>query len=271
MFPLNVFNFFSNSIVKFISNLPYYALYFLIIFLPTLGYLDSIFRMYENKTYIYCNMYTSFILIISYFLKVVYWFHEHYEFYILLQTMVVFLVQIALLFYYFEYNEKCIPFRQYMRHFKNNSLYRYHNFLMIKNPLFAKSFLDFIISLTLLCVIILLCILTFSYIFGKKVIFSVTVYFSTIIETTVSLPVFITVCVNGDTNSVSKLLINQYIIGDIARIFMFMMVKTDRVFIFGSILQFSIDLINCVVYYMKNRAEKSSKRYKMYNDRENLL
>ena len=63
-----------------------------------------------------------------------------------------------------------------------------------------------------------------------------------LIESTVSIPIFIKLVFNKDITNISILLILQFVIGDFMKLALFILNKAPLSFIGGSLLQMSLDL-----------------------------
>jgi hypothetical protein len=62
--------------------------------------------------------------------------------------------------------------------------------------------------------------------------------------------------IRRDVNNISSVLVLQYIVGDIMKLFTFMFVATPWVFVFGAYCQCSIDgLTSLTFFYLQRRAK----------------
>ena len=222
-------NFLSVQIFSCFPNLPINIMILIVILMPTIGYIDQFFTILKSKRTDLFNKKTGYILLLSNYLWFIYWSYEPFQVYLLGQSISVFLIILLLSFSTFSkgfYPFKSINFKNFIKSFK------------ISN---SQNYFEFFISLVINSILILLIITILCIFFGRKFIFNIIIVLSNLIDTLVSFPQLIQVIKYKNFENCSMVLIYQYLIGDILKLFMFYYGKSGFAFIFGSIIQTLID------------------------------
>jgi len=241
-----IIDFFSVDIFRCYPSLARSILTGIIIIMPTIGYFDQLFKMIKTKNSRLFNRQTSYILLLSNYLRFIYWVFEPFEVYLLGQSIAVFIVMLLLSISSFYLEDNSHSFKTSMRMIakSNNIITR---LLHIQN---TRNQYEFVLSLVLYSLTIVIFISILSLVIGLGSALSMILILSNIVDTLVSVPQFIKVVIKKDKKGCSVVLMIQYLVGDILKLLMFVLGGSQLAFIFGAILQSSIDTTIYFFYYM---------------------
>lgn len=215
------------SILSFVVDL-------VIIIMPACGYLDTARIMIETQNPSACNFIQCLILISAQGLKIFYRIFRPYATRVFGQSLSQFSVAFLIVFLKYHYTKQQAQVQQE----KSNP--KVPNFFHITK---MRTFIEFMISFSIyLAILILIFSVGYNYIDKKSTIESVGVV-ANLIETTIVLPLFYKVVIQRDINSLSKILVIQFAVGDIMRLVLFILSKAPASFIAGVCLQITLDLI----------------------------
>lgn len=246
---LNSIHFLSLAVFSISPKCPYYIFLLIMIFSPTIGYLDQLKNIIECKSFAKFNIHTAIIQIFTNYLRFLYWKFKPYKVYLLGQSIAVFCIQIISSF---------IAFRYYNHHNKASSTLPHSKFISHQLPrqpfnhFFkisqAQSFLEFFFLLISWGAIIIFIYFIIGHFFGIEVSSTIDIVISNIIDTTTSWPLLIQIVWFKETNNVSNVLIAQFLTGDILKLILFIIGKAAWPFIFGASLQLALDFILTTSY-----------------------
>ncbi|KAK8845007.1 PQ-loop repeat-containing protein 1 [Tritrichomonas musculus] len=227
----------------------------IIIFFPTVGYLDTIRIMINTQSPAAFNYNTCFILISAHGLKILYRIYHPYATRVFGQSVTQFSVAFLMAFlryHYAENEEKPQHERlnalsssssnsslisENKREFPSRGIGYYFN--MAK----TKTFTEFMTSFFLYTSIILT-LFYFGYNFiDEKSAVDVVGIVANLIESTIVIPTFIKVVIHRDINNLSTVLILQFAFGDIMKLALFLISKAPGSFIAGACLQIALDVV----------------------------
>lgn len=248
-------DFLSVELFRLMPNLPWNILNVIISIMPTIGYLDQLKKMIETEDSSSFNMTTALILLFSNTLRFIYWTFEPFQAYLLGQSIAVFLVQLILSLKSFEYNEVPRSFTSSLKSMKLKipSLSDFQKWLKITK---AKTSLDFILSLITYAIIMIAAFAVMSMIIGLKASLQIIIFASNIIDTTVSFPMFKRIVIDHNVHNLSVVLIGQYLLGDLLKIIMFTVGGSGFAFMFGAILQTTIDGTDAIFFALLSKKNK---------------
>lgn len=231
-----------------------------IMFMPTIGYIDTVRIMITEQSANAFPYNTCIILLISHGLKVIYFIYHPYAIRLFGQSVTQIgaaLLMAYVKFYYSGQNYKARrkssanSLKEEIQMQKSNLLY----YLYIRN---TKNFFEFLISVVLY-IIFSLFIFFISYnILGEKLIIDVIGILANLIESTVSIPTFIKIVIKKDITNLSVLLIVQFVVGDIMKLVLFILNSAPLPFLAGSLLQISLDFTLFTFYIQLSFCRKTN-------------
>ena len=240
-------DFLSVEVFHYVPSLPDYMILFTLIFMPTLGYFDQLKKMILTKSSEFFDMDTALILLFTNFLRFIYWAFEPFEPYLLGQAVAVFGVQLwlSITFFYFEYSpHEKVGFGRNRHHMSIKYLLGARR---------ASNVYDFFLSLWFYAFSIVFTFLFCSLLFGRKYMCTVVILIANIVDTTVSIPQFVKIVIEGNIESASTVLVGQYLIGDVMKLLLFLATGSEWPFVFGAVLQTCVDTIVAVSYLIQSR------------------
>lgn len=227
-----------------------------VMFMPTIGYLDTVRLMVVNKSPAAFSYNTCFILLSAHGLKLLYRLYHPYAARIFGQSVTQFSVAflMAYLRYYYARQSGQRKQSNENRRFSHSdtildvqteklSKFKYY-FYMAR----TKTFSEFMTSFFLYTFIILNIFFISVTFFDETFVVDTLGVIANLIESTVSVPTFIKVVIHKNINSVSTLLILQFILGDIMKMALFILSHTPYSFIAGCCLQLTLDTILFFTY-----------------------
>lgn len=249
-----IFDLLSVEVFHIFSNGHFFIINMISIVLPTLGYIDQLIKMVQNKSSNNFSIGSSIILILSNVLRFIYWSYEPFVLYLLGQSIAIFTIQIVLIVFNFYYKQiergktgfgnrplKIILRKKFIEHLKITK----YNYLM-----------DFIVSLLLYLVLILIMFKIFCYGFSIEKTNSFIIILANIIDTFVSIPRFNKVVVKKDVKGESIVIMYQCLIADILKLIISFFDGSGLAFTFGALLQTIIDTTISVIYNIEKSKRK---------------
>lgn len=224
----------------------------LVIVCPTIGYIDQFKTLIQTKNSRVFNLTSGLILLAANFMRFLYWIYEPFLPYLLGQSVAVFSLQLLMGIWSFNYSQ--LPkshtqtrFRPQIRGLKS--------LLDIFNLASGFEFVSSVIvyGLIITGVYILMCLILTTH-----KVNSIIIIVSNVVETTVSLPMFILIVFKHDILGISIVLLVQYAFGDLLKIIMFSFSGAGWAFLFGAILQFSIDSTNIIAFFILSKLGKKT-------------
>lgn len=215
-----------------------------IMFMPTIGYLDTVRIMIKSQSSTAFPYNTCLILLSSHGLKTLYFIYHPYALILFGQSVTQIGAALLMAYVKFYYSGKSYKSR---RRSLTNSIkdeiqkqkYFLYYYMNVKN---SKNFFEFLISITFYLIISMFFFFIFFFVIGEKVTIDMIGILANLIESTVSIPIFIKIVFNKDITNISILLILQFVIGDFMKLALFILNKAPLSFIGGSLLQMSLDL-----------------------------
>jgi hypothetical protein len=241
-------DFWSTEIFKYCPNLSRYLLTLIIIILPTLGYCDQLRKMISQRSSEFFNLDIALILFFSNSLRFLYWIYEPWEGYLLGQAIAVFLIQAAMAFFSFSYdntsNEKGgFTGRKY---FSRNLRY----YLNIRKIRHGRDFFTALLGFEF---VIILTFSISSWLFGRTKICTITILIANLTDTLVSVPQFIRIVIRNNIKNASTVLVLQFLLGDLMKFLLFCITGTGWPFVFGALLQICVDGTVAVSFFWQSR------------------
>jgi hypothetical protein len=219
--------------------------------MPTAGYLDTVRLMIVQKTASPYNINIAMILNTAQLLKILYYFYHRFAFSLLGQCISLFLVSMTLTFLKFQYaiDETAVNFP----HLAQNGGKRFKcpdfsNLTHLLNIWQASTFIEFSITIIIYSILGFAIFLVCTATIGEKVSVDATGLIANLIESTVSLPVFMKIVIRRQIDHISPILILQYFSGDLMKIAIFVLTKSPWPFLFGGFCQLTIDTVLSLTY-----------------------
>ena len=236
-------------------DLPWVMLNGIVIIMPTIGYIDQLKRMIQTKNSSAFSMSTALILLFSNTLRFIYWTFEPFQTYLLGQSIAVFLIQMILALKSFEYGDFPRSFVSPISQTKIRlpSKHELKNALKIAD---SNTPFEFIISCLTYTLIIIATFAVMALLIGLKASLQIIIFAANIIDTTVSFPLFKRIVFEHNIENLSVVLLGQYLLGDILKIIMFTVGKSGMAFIFGALLQTTIDGTDAIFYAVLSKTNK---------------
>jgi hypothetical protein len=196
---------------------------------------------------LFCHSITL-LLLLTHFLNFLIKFYQPVDVPALAQYIAIFCAQLLTIFTWFYYEgkrrEKITPLRP---HWHWISLKHYINITKV------RSLPDFCISLLLhafsICVVFRVCI----GVLGISRTCLITSVIIMILDTAVSIPLFLSVVIRKDISPVSVVLMLQYVFGDCVTLFLLLGRNAGWSLWLKSILQGTVDSITAVSYFIQRR------------------
>jgi hypothetical protein len=243
----------SVELFRYFPRLPSILFTIVLMWFPTLGYLDQLRKMIRSQSGEYFNRSTALILLFSNSLRFLYWLHEPWKPFLLLQAVAVVATQLVLATVFFHYERA--------RREKVGSarwLWCSRGLRQALNARSAHSAPDFFTSLAACGFLILTVFLTLSALFGYRRVDTLFAFVANLADTAVSIPQFTQVVIERNVANTSVVLILQFVAGDITKFIMFRIAGTTWPFFFGAALQICIDSIVAASYFWQS-AQKPRK------------
>jgi hypothetical protein len=193
-----------------------------------------------------CNLAMVMIITIAQLMKITYFFFHRYATVIFGQAITILSSAFLLTFLKFKYSKdshsaRCaFPEPSHVVHIR-----------------LTETFIEHLCVLTIYAGVMFIVFLTGCGIFGKSSAVDTLGLLGNLLDTTVSFPLFLQIVIRRDVNNISSVLVVQYIVGDIMKLFTFMFVATPWVFVFGAYCQCSIDGLTSLTFFHLQRRAKS--------------
>jgi hypothetical protein len=235
----------SMELLRYWPEFPYHVITAFVILMPTAGYFDTSRLMIEARSAAAYNLNIVLILTMSMGLKIIYYIYHRFAFSIFGQCISQFSVATFLSYLKFKYSsdqagsefpllpENAVP---------NDGCTR---FLIISK---AHNFCEYLTTLSLYFLASFGVFMVAYHIINDKIIPDLLGLIANLIESTVSLPMFMKIVVRKDINAVSVVLVLQYIIGDMMKIGLFIITRTPWSFLIGASCQLTIDTLIFITF-----------------------
>jgi hypothetical protein len=162
-----------------------------------------------------------------------YYFYEPYAMVVFGQSVAVFSSALLLTFLKFRYSRdartaSCAPHL---------------------NIRLASTFIEHIAVLSMYIVLIYVLLMIGFAVLGRSPAIAVLGLLGNLLDTIISFPLFVRIVLQGKVHSISSVLILQYILGDFAKVFTFMIVATPWVFRLGAYAQCCVDGLMSINFF----------------------
>lgn len=225
MLGLSGLDFLSLELLRYAPQLPYHMITLIIMVMPISGYLDTVRLMLQSQSADAYNFQTVMIINSAQGLKILYYIFHPYAIALLGQAVFLILAATVMTYVRFKYvDPKTL----------HGSVY---------NITKAGSFTGYIAILTWYSVAITVMFIALFPVFGKKQVAESIGLISTLLESSVSVPTFYVVVILSEIKSVSKILILQYLFGDMMKVGLFIALRAPFVFLAGAFCQLTLDVI----------------------------
>jgi hypothetical protein len=244
-------DFLSRELIRRFPSLPYHVITSLVIVMPTVGYLDTLRLMVVGQTAAPYQLGIVMILNAAHGLKVLYFIYHRFAFSIFGQSVSQLTVALFLSFLKFRYSidDAAANFP----HLSDSVVRRWKcpdcdpsRLVAISK---AQSFLEFLLTLGLYSGLVVAAFFAGCRALGEKLVVESVGLIANLMESTVSVPMFIKIVVRRDISDVSLILVLQYLFGDMMKIVLFIMARTPWSFLFGAFCQLTLDSILFITYF----------------------
>ena len=261
-----------NFYIKIFEKVKDILLDFFMVFSPSMNYLFQARKFYKTKSSIGFSNFLCLTTLLSHTLKVYFWFGKKFKYTLLVQSILVVLVQLYIIYL-------CIKFKEGKN--KNsiqNSNNNNNKKTKIKQSLYS-TFIDWSKTLNIKFIwrwdniieyykfyfLIILLLVIFSFIFGIKNEYYINIIgiISILLETICCVPQIIEIYKTKNQKNISKLMVFLWLNGNIIKIYYNIINKSPMQLIIGSCVQaiFNFILINQIFYYyFKNNKDFLKKR-----------
>jgi hypothetical protein len=254
--PFFMLDYLSIEVFRSFPELPLHIFTFILMIFPTIGYVDKLRKMIKASSPEFFDMNTALILLVSNHLRFLYWMFEPYQVYLLGQAIAVFLMQILLAIFAFYYqNVRRGRTGSISNRFLENRL---HYYVQIRK---VVSAVDFLISVICYGSAMFATFMLSTAVFGVERVCTSVILVANILDTFVSIPQFVTIVINRNIAAASSVLLVQYISGGWFKLVMYLASGIAWPFVFGALLQVSLDLIVAVSFIIQAQQTASEMRY----------
>lgn len=267
MLALWIFNFLSFVVLEMFPNFPYLLIDLIIMFVPTVGYMDTVRLMISSKSPAAYSLQTTMILNVGQGLKVLYFFYHRYAISIFGQCLTQIGAATLMSFLKFKYS----PHESDEASF----ISRIPKLINIGN---ARTFMEYLTSLLIYSIVTYAIFLSVCPVLGVDATAGAVGIIGNLVESLVSVPTFVKIVIRKDINNVSTILILQYIFGDIMKIGLFIITKSPFSFFLGAFCQLSLDSVLFVTFLKllfcqgkEKRPRPSFRSEGMHTDAEELM
>lgn len=255
-FALSFIDYLAFLFLKTFPSFPNYIVQGFVMIMPTVGYMDQIRMMCSTKDPTIYSMNSALVLISSSTMKVIFYKDQPFGVTVLGQAIALLIVAYVHTYFHFKYlyeDEK----KEENKLLRKNR-FRLFNILKksITDPVKAcritssTNFEQFLTSCFFYTATFLIAYYTSGLFVGLYSAASFCSFVVSLIDSTVSLPTFKLVVIQGNWEKTSIVLMGQYLFGDIFKIVIFEMSHSPWPFVFGGVLQLVIDSISSVRYLM---------------------
>jgi hypothetical protein len=242
MLALYGLDFLSKEVLRNWPEFPYHVITAFVIMMPTAGYFDTGRLMIESRSSAAYSLHIVLILTMSMGLKIIYYFYHRFAFSIFGQCISQFSVATFLSFLKFEYSTDQTS-SEFPLLNEGDTRCAMKDCLRFFDVSKARNFLEYLVTLGLYFMAAFAVFVLACYVFNEKVIVDLLGLSANLIESTVSLPMFVKIVVRRNIEAVSVVLVLQYISGDMMKIGLFIITRTPWSFLVGACCQLTIDTI----------------------------
>ena len=266
-----------NSYIQILQKVKNILLDLCMAFSPSINYLFQARKFYKTKSSIGFSNFLCLTLILSHTLKVYFWFGKKFKYTLLVQSILVVLVQLYIIYL-------CIKFKEdknknsIKQSFNNNKKEKikkciHSTFLDWSKTLKIKFIWrwDNIIEYYKFYFLIVLLLVTFSITIGIKNEYYINIIgiINILLETLCCVPQIIEIYKTKNQKNISKLMVFLWLNGNIIKIYYNIINKSPMQLLIGSYIQaiFNFILINQIFYYyFKGKKESMNKREINYDE-----
>jgi hypothetical protein len=219
--------------------------------MPTAGYFDTGRLMISTQSSSAYNLTIVMILTMSMGLKIIYYIYHKFAFSIFGQCVSQFSVATFLSFLKFKYSTDQFVTQNPLltenppRNCEFPNLADLARFFVISR---ARNFAEYLMTLCIYFMVSFFVFAGFCRILSEKVTVDLLGLTANLIESSISVPLFVKIVVREDIKAVSIILMLQYIIGDIAKIGLFVIMRTPWSFIIGGFCQLAMDTVIFITF-----------------------
>lgn len=274
---LYMVNYISMLLVSHVPNFLNYFIKFLVVIMPTIGYADTLRLMIKTKSPAAFNMEVVLVITSSHALRILYWVYHRFANHIFGQSIALLIVHFSLAFFKYHYQEESKDKSTLQLHskaakIKDFTIPKIKRCGHIWNIYNAQSFVEFSISFFTYSVIVFVIFQISRLVIPTEQTVEFIGLISNLVESLVSIPVFIKVVCKRDIVNISTVLIFQYLFGDMFKIILYWLADSPWPFYVGAFIQLSLDIVLFTFFMQLSYCVKHEDEEEMIkNDDENLL
>ena len=249
---------------------------------PSINYIFQAIKFNRTKSSHGFSCYLCLVTMMAHTTKIYYWFGERYKYTLLIQSILVNLILLYILY-------QCVKYRQKKERASSDSLLTNKDnntkaktkeclcdFFLCRKTFNPKLFWrwDNIIEYYKFYIFILALLTGLLFVFGieNKLYADVLGYTNIILETICSLPQIIEMCRTKNQRNISKMMVLLWFCGNLIKIYYNYYNNCPMILIIGGYIQvyFNIILIGQLIYYyQKNRKESKESQHNNKNNTDN--
>ena len=249
---------------------------------PSINYIFQAIKFNRTKSSHGFSCYLCLVTMMAHTTKIYYWFGERYKYTLLIQSILVNLILLYILY-------QCVKYRQKKERASSDSLLTNKDnntkaktkeclcdFFLCRKTFNPKLFWrwDNIIEYYKFYIFILALLTGLLFVFGieNKLYADVLGYSNIILETICSLPQIIEMCRTKNQRNISKMMVLLWFCGNLIKIYYNYYNNCPMILIIGGYIQvyFNIILIGQLIYYyQKNRKESKESQHNNKNNTDN--
>jgi hypothetical protein len=245
LFGLQALHILSLEVLRNWPSFPYHVLTLIVIVAPTAGYVDTVRLMIVSHSAAAYNINIAMILNSAQGLKILYYIYHRYAFSIFGQCFSYLTVSMTLTFLKFKYSsdEATTSIDSARDGAAKQRVPDFAHFGHILNIWKSETFLEFMVTFGIYSVITYILFVLSMFVLGEKISVDGVGLTANVIESLVSIPMFVKIVVRRQIDSVSVVLVLQYITGDLAKLGMFALTMSPWPFFFGAFCQLAMDTV----------------------------
>lgn len=221
------------------EKLPYVYMDLLCVFIPAAGYFGQLFNMMFSRSSKKFKMNSSIVLMLSNYMKIVYYFDEKFDYYLLGQSIATCVIHSLLCFLYYNYLPKKDP--------ENSEELTISQ--KIKNFLQCDTYIKFFVANVIVAIAILACYYGACTFLSVNLVCQFTGVVANLIDSLQTFPPFRTIVFHKDIQYTTDLLVIQWILATLFKAGLFTIRPVPWPFYMGLGIQAFLCLGITIQYY----------------------
>lgn len=195
---------------------------------PTFGYLDQLGRIIKTKSSENFKIDSSIVLLLSNYLRIIYWYWKQFDSYLLWQSIWMIGVQLTLAFVYYYYKPDILGSQNDQEESSDTGKIE---------SIFPKNFLQFMVCVIVFALVLITTAIGLHSVFDANVIIEGVGVLSNLIDCVVTLPQFILVVIQREIKYVTVPLLLQWILALGCKLTLYIMRPVPLPFMLGLSVQ----------------------------------